>query len=676
MKRLQESVAGKILAVVLLVCTVFIGGRNGTHIIEWLPFNSAESYQDTDVFDELIQQELDGAAIAFAMNEALKDETLDYLTRRQYQDDLDGWEKHFAPQSTNLRGIVRNEQGDEVFSNLKDGEKLQEPLIYASFQLGNYYATLLEHGESDAPAAGAVNGPVYTIECAVVPEEQLMEGQVRDQFYAVYRYHHNFKDSLSFGLQWTVIPVVLAGLCLLYLLWGAGHKVGAEGIVLTWQEKIFFDLYLCVMVPAAIGVFALGFELMRKLIWNLNDYILYEHQYRELWDWHIAGIAALWVVFVGMMALTLRTFVVRMKAGTLARSTLLCRALMWCWQALKWTWDAANIFVRSLPFLWRVVVMFGLYFFVDMLLLIQAQYDGWATVLCVLLNGAVLMLLCWWAMGFHRLRKGSQAIAAGNLSHQIETSRMPVDLKQHAEDLNNISTGLQNAVNEQMKSERFKAELITNVSHDLKTPLTSIINYVDLLKSTTQTDPAAVEYIEVLDRKSQRLKKLTEDLVEASKASAGTLNVQREKLSMAQLVDQALGEYTERLENRGLRVVTSLTEEESYVYADGRHLWRVIDNLLSNCCKYALENTRVYVELVRGKGQVILSVKNISREPLNVPTERLMERFVRGEDSRTTEGSGLGLSIAKSLTELQGGTFSLAIDGDLFKAIVTLPQAG
>lgn len=145
---------------------------------------------------------------------------------------------------------------------------------------------------------------------------------------------------------------------------------------------------------------------------------------------------------------------------------------------------------------------------------------------------------------------------------------------------------------------------------------------------------------------------------------------------MAQLVDQALGEYTERLESRGLRVVTSLTEEESYVCADGRHLWRVIDNLLSNCCKYALENTRVYVELVRGKGQVILSVKNISREPLNVPAERLMERFVRGEDSRTTEGSGLGLSIAKSLTELQGGTFSLAVDGDLFKAIVTLPQAG
>ena len=226
-----------------------------------------------------------------------------------------------------------------------------------------------------------------------------------------------------------------------------------------------------------------------------------------------------------------------------------------------------------------------------------------------------------------------------------------------------------------MKSERFKAELITNVSHDLKTPLTSIINYVNLLKSTDQTDPKAAEYIEVLDRKSQRLKKLTEDLVEASKASTGVLSVAREKIGMAQLIDQATAEWEERLTQQRLTLVTTLPEGETWVYADGRHLWRVIDNLLSNCAKYAMEGTRVYLDLERGKGQVALSVKNISREPLNVPAERLMERFVRGEESRSTEGSGLGLSIARSLTELQGGTFELAVDGDLFKAIVTLPQA-
>jgi signal transduction histidine kinase len=230
-------------------------------------------------------------------------------------------------------------------------------------------------------------------------------------------------------------------------------------------------------------------------------------------------------------------------------------------------------------------------------------------------------------------------------------------------------------VNERIKSERFKAELITNVSHDLKTPLTSIISYVDLLKTTQQTDPKAQEYIAVLDRKSQRLKKLTEDLVEASKASTGVLAVNREKLSAGQLIDQALGEWSERLEAKGLRTVVTLPEGETWLYADGRHLWRILDNLLGNCAKYALEGTRVYLDLARGHGQVVLSVKNISREALNIPPERLMERFVRGEESRTGEGSGLGLSIARSLTELQGGTFDLAVDGDLFKAVVTLPQA-
>ena len=199
-----------------------------------------------------------------------------------------------------------------------------------------------------------------------------------------------------------------------------------------------------------------------------------------------------------------------------------------------------------------------------------------------------------------------------------------------------------------MKSERFKAELITNVSHDLKTPLTSIINYVNLLKTTEQTDPTARQYIDVLDRKSQRLKKLTEDLVEASKASTGALSVNREKIGMVQLLDQALGEYEEKLEGKHLAVVRAVPEGECYVYADGRHLWRVIDNLLSNCAKYALEGTRVYIEIFRGKGSVSLSVKNVSRDPL---------------------------SIAKSLTELQGGTFELVVDGDLFKAIVTLPQS-
>ncbi|MDE6108283.1 MAG: HAMP domain-containing histidine kinase, partial [Oscillospiraceae bacterium] len=231
------------------------------------------------------------------------------------------------------------------------------------------------------------------------------------------------------------------------------------------------------------------------------------------------------------------------------------------------------------------------------------------------------------------------------------------------------------AVDERLKSERFKAELITNVSHDLKTPLTSIINYVDLLKKEDIQEEKAREYIEVLDRKSQRLKKLTEDLVEASKASTGTLTVNAERLGVVQLVEQALGEYSAKFENAGLTLVSTLPPEEVYVRADGRHLWRILDNLMGNCVKYALSGTRVYLEVVKWDGNVIFSLKNISANQLNVPPEELMERFVRGDESRTTEGSGLGLSIARSLTDLQGGTFRLSIDGDLFKAAVSFPEA-
>ena len=232
----------------------------------------------------------------------------------------------------------------------------------------------------------------------------------------------------------------------------------------------------------------------------------------------------------------------------------------------------------------------------------------------------------------------------GEPGYKIDTGHMYRDLREHAEQLNDLGAAIGSAVEEQLKSERFKAELITNVSHDLKTPLTSIINYVDLLKKEEIQDPKAREYIEVLDRKSQRLKKLTEDLVEASKASTGNLTVIRERLGFTQLLDQALGEYQEKFERSGLTPVLTRPDHELYVEADGRHLWRIINNLLGNCVKYAL------------------------------PAEQLMERFVRGDVSRTTEGSGLGLSIARSLAELQGGAFQLDIDGDLFKAVVTFPE--
>ena len=225
-----------------------------------------------------------------------------------------------------------------------------------------------------------------------------------------------------------------------------------------------------------------------------------------------------------------------------------------------------------------------------------------------------------------------------------------------------------------MKSERFKTELITNVSHDLKTPLTSIVSYVDLLKKEPIESESAQEYIDVLDRQSQKLKKLTADLVDASKASSGALPVHSEKLDLGELLRQSAGEYTEKFAAAGIAPVLLVPEGETYVTADGRLLWRVLDNLLGNAVKYAQSGTRLYLELVQDETETVLTLKNISREPLNIPAEELMERFVRGDGSRHTDGSGLGLSIAKSLMELMGGKLALTLDGDLFKAALVFSR--
>ena len=273
-----------------------------------------------------------------------------------------------------------------------------------------------------------------------------------------------------------------------------------------------------------------------------------------------------------------------------------------------------------------------------------------------------------------RLQQGARTIADGDLEHRIETKNMYGDFKEHAECLNRIGDGLSRSVDAQLRSERMKTELITNVSHDLKTPLTSIVNYVDLLKKEELTG-AAAEYVEVLDRQSARLKKLTEDLVEASKASTGSLQVNVERVSLTELIEQAQAEYALRLEENGLQSIVRQPNEEVFVWADGKYVWRIVDNLLSNVCKYAMPNTRVYLELQKTDERAVLSVKNMSRDSLNISAEELMERFVRGDSSRNTEGSGLGLSIAQNLAKLMGGEVRVTIDGDLFKAEVYLPLA-
>lgn len=441
----------------------------------------------------------------------------------------------------------------------------------------------------------------------------------------------------------TVLFAVLALFCFFWQMAAAGHWQGFEGIHLTWFDKIPLDLMAAVfMLP--IGFFA--------------DYYNYASAIAVvLW-----GAAVLNCVFLFLI-----TFVTRCKAGTVLKNNVVWYAIKLLWRVLKVIGRWLRHLVRSVPVIWKAALGIVVLLVCDSLLVPYITLQRFIFLLVVALAAMYA------AAGIATLLRGTKALAAGDYTKPVETRYLIGDLKQCGENLNKVQQGVQHAVEERLRSERMKTELITNVSHDIKTPLTSIVNYVDLLKKEPIDNPKAQEYLEVLDRQSKRLKKLTEDLVEASKASSGVIPVDCQPTSVNVLLSQLEGEYEERLQKADLTMIVHPAAGDPVVLADGKLLSRVMDNLMNNIVKYAMPGTRVYAAAAADEQETTISIKNVSRNELNVSADELMERFVRGDSSRHTEGSGLGLSIAKSLVELQGGRFELSIDGDLFRADISLP---
>ena len=687
MKSLQRSPWVKAAIWTLMTTCAFLSALFACKALLAMPYSGTDGtdWQENGAFQWLCQKWSNSVATSVADQIALESSSISYVERQQLESALQEFETAVDPSATSYRFRLMDASGEELTSNLPDGETLVScvaQIHYASFTPGEYTAHELDSYGYYAKYYGWMNGAELgsSAQASADQDAELQSGDlyvleygvaaqppVPDVFAQLQRFCAN---ASSFWMTWAGAAAIfaLAALCALAAaLWCAGWRAGAEGPAGIWADRVYTEVWL-LLAGTAIALLA-------YVIAKCSDPLVSWYYYDSLWPGDrlytlcLMGLAAAITAIFLTAALLMQTTAVRAKTHTLVRSTLILRALAWALGGIRTA-------LLSLPVTWKAIVLFLAYTAFNFIAFTDVgRYNGGFILLWFLAQGGALALACWWTISFRRLRTGARAMAEGDLENRVDTHKMPPDLREHGEDLNNISMGLSAAVDEKMKSERFKAELITNVSHDLKTPLTSIINYVNLLRATDQTDPKALEYIDVLDRKSQRLKKLTEDLVEASKASTGVLKVERERIGMEQLIDQALGEWEEKLEARHLSIVKLLPEGETWVYADGRHLWRVIDNLLSNCSKYAMEGTRVYLELTRGKGQAALSVKNVSREAITVPADRLMERFVRGEESRNTEGSGLGLSIARSLTELQGGTFQLTADGDLFKATVTLPLA-
>ena len=463
--------------------------------------------------------------------------------------------------------------------------------------------------------------------------------------------------------------------CLVFLFMGAGHRKGKESARLNLLDKIPLDLY-------AAGCFALAFVWLLLFV-DLTESMAYFFALSPEGITYLA-FTCIVVYTAGLVALApFLSFATRVKAGggIWWRNTAICWALKLCWRAVRWCWGLVKRFcgwlwymTTKISIVWRTALIVLIVLVANFCIAISIRYSDFALFCWLLLMAAVFLLACFGAWQMKSLKAAGEKLAAGEFEYKIDTKYMYWEFKHHAENLNSIGDGMAAAVEQRMKSERLKTELITNVSHDIKTPLTSIINYVDLLERP-HTPEEGAEYLEVLERQSKRLKKLTEDLVEASKASTGNMSVTLAPTSTLEIINQSLAEYGQRMEAGKLSVLINVPEPAPAVRADGRLLWRVMDNLFNNVVKYAMPETRVYVDVRTSEGNAVISVKNISRAALNVSAGELMERFVRGDASRSTEGSGLGLSIAKSLTELQHGQFSISTDGDLFKAEITLPLA-
>ena len=362
----------------------------------------------------------------------------------------------------------------------------------------------------------------------------------------------------------------------------------------------------------------------------------------------------------------------RIKAGTLWKNSLIRTVLKWIGKCSGKLADFARAFSRNTAEKIKVLLVGGAFLFLQFLI-IGCVFSGAGVFLLALMavDVAVMIFAIRKADGLDLIMDGLKKISDGELQYKIKTDTLTGKQKVMAEYINNIGSGLDAAVENSLKKERMQTELITNVSHDLKTPLTSIINYVDLMKRENPTDPKIQEYLRILDEKSQRLKVLTEDVVEASKASTGNIKLEMNDIDFVEMVQQVIGEFEEKFQEKNLTMMVHFTDEPSIIYADGQRMWRVLENVFGNVVKYAMEGTRVYAEISNRNKKVTFSLKNISAQPLNISADELTERFIRGDVARNTEGSGLGLSIAKSLTELQGGEFKLYLDGDLFKVMIT-----
>ncbi|MBQ7968287.1 MAG: HAMP domain-containing histidine kinase [Clostridia bacterium] len=599
--------------------------------------------------------------------------------------DAEWFKERFDPQNTNFRYEAIGESGNVYASNMSDDlptVAVREAKIKVFISTDGveqwHYARLSAESGGDAAYEYIhkfeQNGDKYVTSHELSTDSSgiLLKLKYREGSYDYVTVKSSVlktpvkKDILYFGLQLAdfaieiretiFIYMIIAGVLLIFLLivliCGAGHKKGVDGIYISKFNKIPLDLYLalnCILAFVAIEVYC-------------------DIAYSDFEA--IVGLCILVPLFTSMLLGIVVSFSARIKSETWHKYTVVYFVLKYLFIGIRAIFRWTVYFISKIPLFYKTLLVILLLTFLEILFLLFGLNEYlllWVIEKIVITPFVIYCVLC-----MRKLQTSARKLAQGDTGYKTDTGYMLFDFKEHGENLNGISNGLELAVEENVRSERMKTELITNVSHDIKTPLTSVINYVDLLKKEGLDSKNAPEYLSIIDKHSARLKRLTEDLVEASKASTGNVRINYDNTNINVLLNQTVGEFEEKLAEKRLSLVIDVPEEELVVRADGRHLWRVFDNLMNNICKYSMPDTRVYISAQKADERVKVVFKNISREELNIMPSELTERFVRGDKSRNTEGSGLGLSIAKSLVELQGGIFEIHIDGDLFKVTVTI----
>lgn len=676
MKKIKESILLKLLCFILIpifiiVLLVSIAGAIISTEYGDTNDNVGKSYIESENFGEnyLISVISDVSNvknyIRFSSNQIKGNVNSYYFPYNQIE--VEGYDKKVYYKSPEyysssiynyINYILIDENTGNLYTNikLKDYEKEMEEIknkkIYWSYENKTITSTIETINQDNAKYMIL---PYYSLDelegitvYSYLEEKAINASTVFNIQQKIYEIFQKAPNAPTYLTPITAIGLVIM---VIYLCWAIGYEKGRNHIELNRMDKLSYEiLFMLAFFIVAILVSLVAVCIESKIPGRILSSIMIIS--------YVGSYASISVLFTSTIK--------RIKAKEFWHTFLIYRIYTWIKNGIK---DILEKMSDKTNLNKKIIFFYTIFILISVILISMANT----------FIGFILLIAFWiWVLyeiikyfkKVKNIENVLKEIYQGNADVHLEEEELTGVLKRMAKYINDIAGGFSNAIDQSLKSERLKTELITNVSHDIKTPLTSIINYVDLLKKEEIKDAKIEQYIAILDTKSQRLKKLIEDLVEASKVSSGNVKLNIEVINLKELLNQAIGEFEDKFEKKNLKIDLNIPKEDIKIQADNRYMYRIIENLFSNITKYAMENTRIYIQLQKLSNEIELEIKNISASKLNISSDELMQRFVRGDKSRYTEGSGLGLSIAKSLTEIQGGRFNISIDGDLFKVVL------